>query len=372
MLGRDVQYDQPAGTAVGLLRLEAGATNQKRFSLLLLNKMSTLITGSTGFIGSRLAKVLAERGETVHALCRATANVDDLRHSNIRIFTGDVMDAESVSRAMQGCSHVYHLAAFTKNWARDPEQFIQINCGGLQHVLTAARHHGVEKVVFTSTSLTVPPSNGKPSDETSMFTGRPLTEYARSKIAAENLAREAAAEGMHVVIVNPTRVFGPGILNEANSATLMIKQYLDGTWRVIPGDGNGVGNYVFVDDVVRGHIAAMEHGRSGEKYVLGGENANYHQLFGMISELSHRKRWMITLPKSFAMAFANFEQLRAEVTGKYPMISPEWAKIFLSSWACSTAKAERELGYIVTPLRSALATTIGWLRQQVLQPEVAR
>ena len=325
---------------------------------------SILVTGATGFIGGHLARKLAERGEHVHALCRRSANLAELQHENITIHYGDILDRKSIESAMEGCDRVFHLAAYARNWAKNPQTFIDINVGGLRNVLEAAQQQRIRRVVFTSSELTIGPSNGIPANESTDRTSGAFTEYENSKLLAEEEAKRYVRNGLDVVIVNPTRVFGPGLLSEGNSVTRMIQLYMEGKWRAILGDGNLVGNYAYVQDVIAGQILAMERGRAGERYVLGGENVSFHELFEAISDISGRRYRMFHLPGSLALLFSRFERQRARWTGGYPLITPGWVNVFLADWACSTAKAETELGYSVTPLREALANTIGWLEDE--------
>jgi nucleoside-diphosphate-sugar epimerase len=325
--------------------------------------MSVFISGATGFIGGHLARTLAGQNESVHVLCRPTADTSGLQHENINIYHGDILDKQSVERAMQGCERVFHLAAYAKNWAKNPQTFIDFNVGGLRNVLDTARRLRVRRVVFTSTSLTVGPSNGVPASESMQDIAPTFTDYDFSKRLAEEEVKRYVETGLDVVIVNPTRVFGPGLLNEANSATRMMQWYMDGKLRIILGDGNLVGNYVLVDDVVNGEILAMKNGRPGERYLLGGDNASYSELFSMISEISGRRYRLLHIPGSLALAFSHVERLRAQLFNHYPLITPGWVRVFLADWAYSTAKAETELGYRVTPLREALTTTIRWLEE---------
>lgn len=325
--------------------------------------MSTLITGATGFIGTHLAQFLARQGEAVRVLCRPTADVGSLLHTNIQICWGDILDSASVERAVTGCDQVFHLAAYARNWARDPRTFFDINVGGLKTVLDAAQKASVRKVVFTSSAITLGPSNGIPVDESAGRHTEFFTEYERSKFVAEQEIQRYVRKGLAVVIVNPTRVFGPGVLNEGNSVTKMIQLYLEGKWRVILGDGNGIGNYAFVEDVVQGHLLAMQVGKAGERYVLGGENVSYNEFFRVISEISKNIYWMFHIPPSIALIFSRLEKLRAQWFDHYPLITPDWTKLFLADWACSTAKAECELGYKITPLQKALKNTITWLNK---------
>ncbi len=330
---------------------------------------ATLITGATGFIGTRLARHLAERGVEVRAIYRPGAITAPLAHNRIHLVAGDVRDGGSVRRAMAGCDRVFHLAGYARNWASDKRTFRETNVGGLRNVLDAARALAVRKVVFTSSALTLGPSAGRPVDELTSRVVPPFSEYERSKIAAEELAQQYAHGGTCVTIVNPTRVFGPGLLSEANSATRLVQLYLAGRWRVMPGAGGQIGNWAFVDDVVQGHLLAMAAGKAGERYVLGGENASLKDVFRLTSDISGKRSHLFRLPFPIAMTVALLEQLRATVSAHYPLITPGWTRSFYENWACSSAKAGRELGYRITPLRESLRMTIDWLlREQEVTP----
>lgn len=323
--------------------------------------MKIFITGATGFIGMQVAKILACRGESVNVLCRSTADVTELNGYKINIHWGDVLDVSSVEKAMSGCERVFHLAAYARNWAKDPSTFLRMNVLGLRNVLETAQKYSIQKVVFTSSEVTMGPSNGVPVDESRRRTVKCFTDYEHSKLLAEELVQQYVRQGLHVVTVNPTRVFGPGPLREGNSVTKMIQLYIAGKWRLVLGDGCGIGNYAFIDDVVQGHLRAMDVGKPGEKYILGGENVSYKEFFDLISDISGKRFKLIHVPSFLALAISHTEKFRAEWFNHYPLITPGWARTFLNDWACTTAKAERELGYSPTPLRESLKATIQWL-----------
>jgi farnesol dehydrogenase len=142
----------------------------------------------------------------------------------------------------------------------------------------------------------------------------------------------------------------------------MIARYVAGRWRALPGDGRRSGNYVFVDDVIDGHLAAMDRGQSGEAYILGGENATYRQFFATLADVSGRHQRLYPTPIALLMAFARVEQFRAERFGRKPLITPSWVRRYSHDWANSSAKAERDLGYAPRSLRDGLAQTVAWLR----------
>ena len=193
-------------------------------------------------------------------------------------------------------------------------------------------------------------------------------EYQRSKYEAEKAVTSFVQQGLSVMLVHPTRVFGPGLLTEGNSMTQMIQLYLKGKFRMILSDGSAIGNYVFIDDVVQGLWLAAEKGRPGEQYILGGENLSYTDFFETLKDVSNCSRSMFHLPPWMAMGFSYLQSFLANVFGKHPLITPEWTRIFLMDWAFSSQKAEEELGYIITPIRTGLEKTVDWIYAGQPQP----
>jgi farnesol dehydrogenase len=333
------------------------------------------VTGATGFIGERLVQKLAERQCRVRALTRrdlppSPPGFDAKRggpwHRNgVELVRGDITDLDSLRRGMEGCDRVFHLAAYAKNWARDRRTFYRMNVEGMRNVFRVARESGVARVVWTSTCVTLGPTpRGVTADEsTPRSTPRYFTEYEESKSIAEKEALQMAADGFPVVIVNPTRVYGPGNLTEGNSATRLIDDYDRGRLPFLLNCGRNVGNWVLVGDVVEGHLLAMEKGRIGERYLLGGENASLAQFFRGIDRVSGKRHFQIPLLKFTPLVFAWMLERRARRFGVYPVITPGWVRTFCADWVYSTAKAERELGYRPTPLREGLKITYEWLRR---------
>jgi nucleoside-diphosphate-sugar epimerase len=330
------------------------------------------VTGASGFIGSRLVWELIQRGHTVHALTRRRKlesppgflphDVPDFSHPNLRLVFGDITDPESLRRGMAGCSHVYHLAGYAKNWARNIQPYFQNNIMGMGNVCKIAAELRVERVVWTSTMLTFgPTARGRIGDETMVHTAKCFTEYERSKAAAEGDAAVFVKDGLPLIIVNPGRVFGPGHLSEGNSVSLLIDMYDRGRVPFLLGGGRNVGNWVFVDDVVRGLILTMERGRIGEKYLLGGENISLKQFLQIVDQISGKRHFQMTIRRPGAMTYAWLLKQRARWFGRYPQITPDWVRLFLVDWAYSSAKAQHELGYTVTPLTEAVQKTYDWL-----------
>lgn len=327
--------------------------------------MPTFITGATGFIGNKLALKLANQGEIIHALCRKTSDISTLKHPNIKIFYGDVTESSKIFEAMQGCESAYHLAAYARGFAKDKDEYSRINVEGTKNICDAALKTGIKKIVITSTIVTFGPT-GKISESETIKRDENVfyTTYEHSKFMGEKVVDEYIQKGLKAATVNPTRVFGPGLMNESNSVTIMIQMYMKGKMRAILGDGNGIGNYGYVDDMVDGHIAAMEKGRVGEKYILGGENVSYNQFFQMISEITGKRFFQFKIPYPVVIIFSKFEEIRAKLFGGNPLITPEWVKTFALDWVYTSKKAEQELGYKYTPLRESMRQTIDWLNKQ--------
>jgi len=324
-----------------------------------------LVTGATGFIGDKLVRSLAREGHQVRALSRRPLPPSGFP-PHVTVVHGNLEDPASLATAMQDCDGIFHLAGYAKNWARHRQVFRDINVGGLANVLHAARETGVPRVVWTSTVMTFGPTPpGQVCDETYDRADRPsYTDYERSKIEAEVLAREHVDAGQDIVICNPTRVFGPGLLTEGNSLTRLIDDYDQGKTPVVLNRGRNVGNFVLVDDVVLGHQLAMQHGQSGERYILGGENMTMAAFFDLVDEFSGKEHFRLPGRPTGAFIFAYIQLWKALLLGGYPLITTPWIRTFLSEWAYSSGKAERELGYRPTPLREAIDLTYNWLLKQ--------
>jgi NAD+-dependent farnesol dehydrogenase len=324
--------------------------------------MRVLLTGATGLIGGRLAELLLEQGYQVNALVRSQNKLKKEVQENSSVFQGDILDKESIGRAMKNCEAVFHLAAFAGIWSKDKMLPYKVNVNGTKNILDAALKYKVRKVVFTSSAGTLSPSNDTdPVDENSPLPETYHTDYEVSKRQAEELCMEYNRLGLKTVVVNPTRVFGPGPLNKSNSVAVIIKKYLSGRWRFVPGNGKSTGNYAFIDDVAAGHIQALKLGTPGEKYILGGANASFNEFFSQLSKVSRKKHRLFHIPFPLIDLFAESEQFFAEVFGKTPVITPPWAKRYRQNRLVSSRKAITELDYKITILPQALRKTIDWL-----------
>jgi NAD+-dependent farnesol dehydrogenase len=325
--------------------------------------MKIFVTGATGLIGSHLCQRLAQSGHTVHALYRSESKTTIIQHKNIHLFRGDILDRESLEKAMKACSQVYHTAAFTDVWVKDEKIIYELNVTGTLNVLELAEKLGINDVVVSSTAGVLGPSSGSEITENTVRQTDYFLEYERTKAIAEQKAIEFSTKGMNVRIVNPTRVYGPGVLNPSNSVTKLISSYIAGKWRIIPGNGNSIGNYVFIDDVVNGHMLAMEKGKPGERYLLGGENISYNDFFDLLGEVSEKRRLMLKVPLSTIYFTSNLAMLANRLTGIKPFITKALIRKFNYNWRVNSQKAISELGYSPAPFKECLIKTIDWIRE---------
>jgi farnesol dehydrogenase len=322
-----------------------------------------LVTGATGYVGKSLARKLARSGYRVHALYRSEARISGLEQENISLFKGTLGDPPSLDRAMKNCDSVFHVAAFAAVWTPRPEQIYAQNVEGTVNLLESARKAGVKRIVHTSTAGVFGPSGDKPNDEGRPLAATHLTHYDRSKALAEQKVESCVRDGMDVVIVNPTRVYGPGKMGDSNGVTRMIRDYINGRWHFIPGSGRSIGNYVYIDDVVEGHILAMQQGRRGERYLLGGENLSFNEFFSILKDVSGCRHFLIRIPLFAGIPMAAILFAAARATGRMPLITPGLLKRYSHNWAVTSEKAGSELGYDPIRFREGLGKTLDWLNQ---------
>lgn len=326
--------------------------------------MKILVTGATGYIGHNLALTLAERGNQVNILVRNPASANVPQHHNISVFTGDITNKHSINKAIRDCDQVYHTAALVKLFSKDQSLFKKINVDGTKNILDESLENGVKKFVFTSSCGVIGPSLGKPMNENDPRVVSFDNDYEFSKFLAEKLVMEYREKGLYTVIVSLSKVYGPGIETHPISVNTEIKKFVHGKPALIPKPGNLATNYCFIDDVVEGHILAMKNGTSGEKYILGGENISYIDLFQKIRSLSGTKARIIQVPKFIVKLWAFMQWVQFELTNKEPFVTNKGIKQIFCNKIFSSEKAIRELGYHLTALEEGLQQTIQFLKTQ--------
>lgn len=319
-----------------------------------------LVTGVTGFVGSAVARAVAAAGGRVRGLARASSARTNLHDFPGEVVEGDLRDAAAVARAAAGATHVFHVAADYRLWARDPEEIVRNNRLTTANVMEAALAAGVRRIVYTSSVATLLPDPAGAADET-----RPATEqtvvgaYKRSKVVAERLVEEMVRHrGLPAVIVNPSTPIGPRDVRPTPTGRIIVEA-ANGRMPAFVDSGL---NLVHVDDVAAGHLLAMAKGRVGERYVLGGQDVALGEMLGEIARLVGRRAPTVRLPRGplFPLAWAN-ERL-ARVTGREPFLTVDGLKMAAHSMFYSSAKAQRELGYAARPYPHALADAVAWFR----------
>lgn len=324
--------------------------------------MRTAITGSTGFIGQHLVKSLINDGERLRLLLRKPVQKGWLTGLPLEIVRANLLKQTELNQALRGCHQLYHLAAHARNWSLDPRAFYRINVEGFRNILEASLAAGVRRVVFVSSSVVSGPSATGPVSEDRNRKHIPFfTEYEASKALAEQLVPEYLQRGLEITVARPTRVYGPGLLSESNSVTRLTKYYLKYRLCLVLNQGQEVGNYVFVEDVVAGLKLLMSGGRSGQAYFLGGENISLSGFYDLLEEITGRRALRLKISPTLALIVARLESWKARRLRIYPLITENWVRTFLQNWAVSVDRARQELGYRPRPLKEGLKITCRWL-----------
>lgn len=325
--------------------------------------MITAISGSTGFIGQHLVRHLLRDSQRLRLLVRSDLRVEKLPDCpSPEVFQTDLLDLPSLKKALTGCQQLYHLAAYARNWAPERELFLKVNVTGLRNILEAALAAGLQRVVLVSSSVVSGPSSSEPVTEDRQRPHIPFfTDYEASKALAEQLLPEYLDRGLEIITARPTRVYGPGLMSEANSVTRLIKIYL--RYRLCPLLNRGLetGNYVYVEDVVLGLKLLMTRGQSGQAYFLGDENTSLAGFYDRLEQVSGRRALRLKIPSSLALAVARIESWKARNFGLYPLITEGWVRTFLHSWPVNCDKARQQLGYRPRGLTEGLRLTCEWL-----------
>ncbi len=326
--------------------------------------MKALVTGATGFVGAAVARALLGSGWEVRALVRAQADRRNLAGLSLESETGELADPASLARAVRGCAAVFHVAADYRLGARDPRPLYRTNVEGTRQLLEAARAAGVERIVYTSSVATIGlPADGSPGCEaTPVELTDMIGHYKRSKFLAEQVARSAATAGTPVIIVNPSTPVGPGDIKPTPTGQ-MVRDAANGRMPAYVDTGL---NIVHVDDVARGHLLALEHGRPGESYILGGEDLTLREILTEIAALVGRPAPRVRLPARALLPVAYLAEGVARLTGTSTRLTVEGVRLARKRMFFSSAKAVRELGYSARPARAALADAVAWLRAEQL------
>ncbi|MDR3530220.1 MAG: NAD-dependent epimerase/dehydratase family protein [Rhodopila sp.] len=329
--------------------------------------MTTLVTGATGFIGSAVARTLAARGHDLRLLTRSTSDRRNLAGLDAEVVTGDLTDPDSLVRAAAGCRYVFHLAADYRIWVPDPDAMLRANVDGAVAMVRAAAQAGAERIIHCSSVAAL----GQIGDGTLADEATPIKEadfvgiYKRSKYLAEKAVLDLARrESLPVVVVNPAAPVGPRDLKPTPTG----KMILDAAAGRVPAYIDTGLNIVHVDDVAEGHVLALEKGRVGERYILGGENMLLKDILGLVADVVHRRPPFIRLPEAVVWPAAFVMEHLAKFTGIPPLMTRDHLKMARKKMFYSSAKATAELGYQPRPARLAVEDAVAWFRANGMLP----
>jgi dihydroflavonol-4-reductase len=320
--------------------------------------MRLFVTGATGFIGSHVARMAAEQGAELRLLTRRTSKTENLP-KRAELVQGDLREPAKYAAALRGCDALIHVAADYRLWVPDPAEMYKANVEGTRELLRLAREAGVRRVVYTSSVATM----GFRKDASVVDEDAPVGEadmighYKRSKWMAEQVAIEAARAGQEVVILNPTTPVGAMDVKPTPTGRIIV-DFLN---RKFPAYVETGLNLVNVNEIARMHLAALEHGRFGERYILGGENLTLKQILDKLGAMTGLPSPTMKVPHAVAMAFAFFDEtVTGKLRGKEPRATVEAVRMGKKMMWASSAKAERELGWRVVPVEGALRNAVEW------------
>jgi len=322
---------------------------------------TALVTGASGFVGSAVVRAAQAAGYPVRALVRPSSRQDNLAGLDVELFAGDICDVESLTRALSGVRFVFHAAADYRLWARDRSQIVRTNVEGTRNVMEAALRAGVERIVHTSSVATIAPTvDGTPADESrALPEDQAIGAYKRSKVAAERLVETMVSRmRLPAIIVNPSTPIGPRDIRPTPTGRVIVEA---ARGRIPAYVDTGL-NLVHVDDVAQGHLAALDRGTVGERYILGGSNVPLAELLADIAMLVGRSPPRMRLPRRLMYPVAIAAEAMACFTGREPLISIDGLRMARYRMFFTSAKAQRELGYRARAYQLGLRDAIGWFR----------
>ncbi len=330
--------------------------------------MKIFLTGATGFVGTHVARALSANGAQLRLLVRKTSRAEHLQSLHAELVVGDLRQPSTLAAALADCEALVHVAADYRLWVRDPDAMYAANVTGTRELLQLAHEAGIRRVVYTSSVATMGfRADGTIVDEeTPVALADMIGHYKRSKFMAEQEAVAAARSGQPVIILNPTTPIGSDDAKPTPTGRIVV-DFLN---RKFPAYVDTGLNLVDVKAIAQAHVAALERGRSGERYILGGENLTLKQILDRMAAITGLPSPTMQVPHSVAMTFAFFDEwITGRILGREPRATVEAVRMGKKKMFASSAKAERELGYQVLPIDPALHSAIDWFRANGYAPQ---
>jgi len=323
--------------------------------------MLAFVTGATGFLGSHVARVLSESGADLRLLVRPTSDLRNIQGLRSDLAVGDLREPETFAKALAGCDALFHVAADYRIWVRDPNEMYRSNVDGTRFLLSAAQKYGVRRLVYTSSVATMGfKADGSPADEDSPVSLNDMIgPYKRSKFLAEQVAVDAAKSGVDVVIVNPTTPVGEQDIKPTPTGRIVV----DFLKKKFPAYVDTGLNLVDATECARGHVAALENGKRGERYILGGENLTLKQILDRLASITGLPSPTVKVPHFVALGAAVVDELwTGRICGKEPRATVDAVRMGRKKMFVTSAKAEREIGWKILSVEAALRRATDWFR----------
>ncbi|MCK4286636.1 MAG: NAD-dependent epimerase/dehydratase family protein [Candidatus Lokiarchaeota archaeon] len=319
-----------------------------------------LVTGGTGFIGTHLVRRLSNDGHNLKLLVRETSDIspfEDLK--NIEYVIGDVREIDSLYKAVDNVDLIYHLAAYTKMWAKDKSVINDINIKGAENIAKVVLDKN-KRLIYISSFITLGGTSEEPVDETFESEEGLLLDYAKTKFQAKKIIKKYIQKGLNVIILYPGIVYGPGDFNIFGQTVYDITA---GKFLGCPGKGEAIGSFVYVNDVIEGFISVIERSDlKGNEFILGGINIKFVDWLNLISEIAGNSKKPRHFPMSLAIFYGWLCEIKTKFTKKMPYINRATVKTINHNWAYNSNKAIKVLNYRITPLDVGLQETIAWYR----------
>jgi len=323
--------------------------------------MLAFVTGATGFLGSHVARVLSESGADLRLLVRPTSDLRNIQGLRSDLVVGDLREPETFAKALVGCDALFHVAADYRIWVRDPNEMYRSNVDGTRFLLSAAQKYGVRRLVYTSSVATMGfKADGSPADEDSPVSLNDMIgPYKRSKFLAEQVAVDAAKSGVDVVIVNPTTPVGEQDIKPTPTGRIVV----DFLKKKFPAYVDTGLNLVDATECARGHVAALENGKRGERYILGGENLTLKQILDRLASITGLPSPTVKVPHFVALGAAVVDELwTGRIRGKEPRATVDAVRMGRKKMFVTSAKAEREIAWKILSVEAALRRATDWFR----------